>query len=79
MQYFYLSEKCLNDVMKMASILQLNDILVKGCSKSDGQYKKTASSDELSKYLPNFTFTSISTGLENTIKFFNDNKEHLRL
>ena len=48
-------------------------------SYSDGQYKKTASSDELSKYLPNFTFTSISTGLENTIKFFNDNKEHLRL
>lgn len=48
-------------------------------SYSDGQYKKTASSDELSKYLPNFTFTPISTGLENTINFFNDNKEDLRL
>jgi hypothetical protein len=35
---FHLSEKCLNDVMKMANILQLNDILVKGCNKSNGQY-----------------------------------------
>ena len=48
-------------------------------SYSDGQYKKTASSEELSKYLPNFQFTSITTGLENTITFFNQNKEHLRL
>jgi GDP-L-fucose synthase len=48
-------------------------------SYSDGQYKKTASSNELSKYLPYFTFTSISTGLKNTIKFFNENREQLRL
>lgn len=47
-------------------------------SYSDGQYKKTASSSELLKYLPNFKFTSISTGLENTIKFFNENREYLR-
>jgi|TARA_B110000438_G_C15818412_1_gene653081 hypothetical protein len=31
---FHLSEKHLSDVMKMASILQLNDIMVKGCDKS---------------------------------------------
>lgn len=48
-------------------------------SYSDGQYKKTASSNELSKYLPHFTFTSISSGLKNTIKFFNKNREQLRL
>jgi GDP-L-fucose synthase len=48
-------------------------------SYSDGQYKKTASSDELARYLPKFKFTSITTGLENTIKFFNENKENLRL
>ena len=35
---FSLSEKQYNDLLKMASILQLNDILVKGCPKSNGQY-----------------------------------------
>ena len=32
---FTLLEKQYNDLLKMSSILQLNDILVKGCSKSD--------------------------------------------
>ena len=35
---FHLSEKHLSDVLKMSSILQLNDILVKGCPKSNGIY-----------------------------------------
>ena len=35
---FSLSEKQYNDLLKMSSILQLNDILVKGCSKSKGMY-----------------------------------------
>jgi len=32
---FTLLEKQYNDLLKMSSILQLNDILVKGCSKSN--------------------------------------------
>ena len=35
---FTLLEKQYNDVLKMSSILQLNDILVKGCPKSNGIY-----------------------------------------
>ena len=35
---FTLLEKQYDDLKKMSSILQLNDILVKGCSKSNGQY-----------------------------------------
>ena len=35
---FTLLEKQYNDLLKMSSILQLNDILVKGCPKSNGQY-----------------------------------------
>ena len=35
---FALLEKQYNDLLKMSSILQLNDILVKGCPKSNGQY-----------------------------------------
>ena len=32
---FMLSEKQYNDLMKMSSILQLNDVMIKGCSKSN--------------------------------------------
>ena len=35
---FTLLEKQYDDLKKMSSILQLNDILVKGCPKSNGQY-----------------------------------------
>ena len=35
---FSLSEKQYNDLLKMSSILQLNDILVKGCSKTKGMF-----------------------------------------
>ncbi len=35
---FTLTENQYNDLLKMSSILQLNDILVKGCSKSNGIY-----------------------------------------
>ena len=35
---FTLLEKQYNDLLKMSSILQLNDILVKGCPKTNGQY-----------------------------------------
>ena len=35
---FSLSEKQYNDLLKMSSILQLNDILVKGCPKTKGMF-----------------------------------------
>jgi hypothetical protein len=35
---FTLTENQYNDLLKMSSILQLNDILVKGCPKSNGIY-----------------------------------------
>jgi hypothetical protein len=35
---FTLTESQYNDLLKMSSILQLNDILVKGCPKSNGIY-----------------------------------------
>ena len=35
---FNLSEKQYNDLLKMSSILQLNDILVKGCTKSNKMF-----------------------------------------
>jgi hypothetical protein len=35
---FSLSEKQYNDLMKMSSILQLNDVMIKGCSKSNKMF-----------------------------------------
>jgi hypothetical protein len=35
---FMLSEKQYNDLMKMSNILQLNDVMIKGCSKSNKMF-----------------------------------------
>lgn len=48
-------------------------------SYSDGQYKKTASSFELKKYLPDFEFTDLKSGLRSTIRYFNTNFQNLRI
>lgn len=66
-------------INEICRIFDFTDKVEYDTSYSDGQYKKTASSDELVKYLPNFNFTPITTGLEKTIQFFNENKQHLRL
>lgn len=47
-------------------------------SFSDGQLKKTASSSELLKYFPNFKFTPLKRGLEETINFFIRNYDTVR-
>jgi GDP-L-fucose synthase len=47
-------------------------------SKSDGQYKKTADNSKLMKYLPDFQFTTIESGLIRTIKWFNENIDYIR-
>jgi len=45
---------------------------------SDGQFKKTASNKKLRQHLPNFTFTKIESGLEETIRWFKDNYDSVR-
>ena len=42
-------------------------------SFSDGQYKKTADNNKLKKLIKDFNFTSINTGLRNTIDWFIQN------
>ena len=37
---------------------------------SDGQYIKTTCSSEILEYIPNFIFTSLETGLKETINYF---------
>jgi len=47
-------------------------------SKSDGQYKKTASNFKLRKYLPEFEFTPFKEAMRETCDWFNKNYETAR-
>jgi len=44
-------------------------------SFSDGQYKKTVSSEKLLSRVNNFYFTSIKDGIEKTVRWFEETKE----
>jgi len=47
-------------------------------SKSDGQYKKTASNAKLRKYLPDFKFTPFKQAVQETCAWFEANYENAR-
>ena len=45
---------------------------------SDGQYKKTVSNKKLRELYPNFVFTNLKKGIENTVEWFIENYEKAR-
>lgn len=47
-------------------------------TKPDGQYRKPTSNKKLLSYLPNFKFTSLEIGIQETIEWFNENYPNLR-
>lgn len=47
-------------------------------TKSDGQYKKTASNAKLRAYLPDFKFTPLATAISETTAWFKENYETAR-
>ena len=46
--------------------------------KADGQYKKTASNAKLRRYLPDFKFTPIEQGIQESVDWFFKNYEPAR-
>ena len=72
------------------SEVSIKDIVEKICKKmnyynvkydtsySDGQYKKTVSNSVLHQVYPNINFTSINSGLTETIEWVNKNFENIR-
>jgi len=48
-------------------------------TKSDGQYKKTASNEKLRKYRPDFKFTPIKQAIRETCEWFDKNYENARV
>jgi GDP-L-fucose synthase len=47
-------------------------------TKSDGQFKKTASNAKLRTFLPDFKFTPIEEGIQKTVEWFNANYDTCR-
>tara|TARA_R100000734_G_C3315924_1_gene108150 strand:+ start:1550 stop:2458 length:909 start_codon:yes stop_codon:yes gene_type:complete len=70
------------------SIRDLVDLIVSGFNykgkvifdtdKPDGQYRKPSDNSKLRKYLPDFEFTSIEQGIQETIEWFVENYEGAR-
>jgi GDP-L-fucose synthase len=48
-------------------------------TKSDGQFRKTASNKKLRNLLPNYNFTELKKGIYKTCKWFEDNYEKARI
>ncbi len=47
-------------------------------SKPDGQYRKPSDTAKIKKYLPDFEFTDMDKGLEETINWFNNNYPNIK-
>ncbi|KAI9298318.1 epimerase-domain-containing protein [Neoconidiobolus thromboides FSU 785] len=62
----------------IAKSMGIKDVLKYDTTKSDGQYKKTASNQKLLKYLPEFEFTPFEVAIEKTISWFLENVDNIR-
>jgi GDP-L-fucose synthase len=52
--------------------------LIFDTTKSDGQFKKTASNGKLMKLHPAFKFTPIKDGIKRTVHWFKENYDKAR-
>lgn len=72
-------EVSISDVVTMVTeAMDFKGDIVYDSSKSDGQYKKTASNAKLKSYLPNFQFTNMQEAIRNTVHWFSKNYETAR-
>ena len=59
----------------IAKCFNYEDRIVFDNKYSDGQYKKTASNEKMTELFPNFKFTEINNGIQETIEWFIENFE----
>ncbi len=72
-------EVSIKDVaLLIAQKMNYAENLIFDTSQSDGQYKKSVSNQKLMKLYPNFEFTKIDIGLNETINWFLENYENIR-
>nr|SVE80842.1 EOG090X09NN [Daphnia magna] len=68
------SEVSIGEVAQIiADAFQLEHGIILDSTKSDGQYKKTASNKKLRGYLPDFQFMPLKDAIERTVQWFNLN------
>ena len=73
------AEVSIKDVAHMvAEGMGFTGTIVQDTTKSDGQYKKTASNAKLRKLLPDFEFTSMKDGIKAACEWFSANYETAR-
>lgn len=65
-------------VMTICDIMKFKNNIVWDKSKPDGQYRKPTDNTYLKSILPNFKFTPLVEGLEETIHFFESNYNLIR-
>ncbi|GAB9467192.1 Gdp-l-fucose synthetase [Globisporangium polare] len=72
-------EVSIKDVaLEIACAMEFKGEVAFDTTKSDGQFKKTASNAKLRERLPDFRFTPIREGLQETVKWFEENYESAR-
>jgi len=73
------AEVSIKDVAHMvAEGMGFTGNIVHDTTKSDGQYKKTASNEKLRALLPDFKFTPMKEGIATACKWFSENYENAR-
>jgi len=73
-------EKSIDEAAKsVAKAYKFNGEWKYDTTRSDGQYKKTASNDKLRKYLPDFQFTPFDEAIQKTVDWFIANHDSARL
>lgn len=65
-------------VNKLVAIMKYNGKIIYNNEYADGQNIKTTDSAELLQYIPDFKFTKLDEGLENTINYFIENFNNIR-
>lgn len=58
---------------QITKILNFDGNLIFDTSKADGQFRKPSSNEKMLKYLPDFKFTDLETGLKNMISWYIEN------
>lgn len=58
--------------------MELEGEIVWDTSKSDGQFKKTASNQKLKRLYPDFKFTPFQHGIKQTVEWFINNYDTAR-
>ena len=72
-------EISIRDVVNIIiEIMNFKGEVIFDLSKHDGQHRKPSDNSKIKNYLPDFKFTPIYEGLEETIEFFENNYNIVR-